>query len=270
MSGPLVIIGGHEDRENQSVILKEFLNLAGGNSACIVIVTTATRHPEQLGEEYLRVFKKLGAAEVRLLNVSTREDTCSDKDLKFLEEATGVFFTGGDQARTTSVLGGTEIDWLLRRRHEEGLVLGGTSAGASIMADTMILTGSAEASPRAGNVNLGSGMGFIRDVLIDQHFAERGRVGRLVGALAQHPRYLGIGIDENTCIIVEAGRFRVMGAGSVWVIDAAALSYSNFLEVDEGGPLALANLRLFVVPAGFTFDLQRRALMTPTGEAARE
>lgn len=269
-SGELLIIGGREDKEGQMAILSEFVHLAGDQGARIVVMPIATEDGQEIGTQYTKIFEQLGAADVQIVDVVTRNDAYLPDSLELLEKATGVFFTGGSQSRITSLLGGSPVDELLCRRHGEGLVVAGTSAGASIMADTMILRGPAEASPRAGTVVLGSGMGFMSGLLIDQHFSERGRMGRLISAVAQHPRYLGLGIDENTAIVVHECSFRVIGEGAVTVLDGADMSFTNFSTAADRQPLALEQLKLTIVPPGFTYDFQERKLLHPQPDDGRD
>jgi cyanophycinase len=262
--GPLVIIGGREDKEREMWILTEVVRLAGGSDARIVIMPVASQYPDEVGSSYVDVFGRLGASEVEVAKVSAREDAMDPCIASLVERSTAVFFTGGSQIRITSLLGGSPIDEIMcRRQREDGLVVAGTSAGAAIMAGTMIVRGVADTSPRLGGVVLGSGMGFVSGTLIDQHFAERGRIGRLIAAVAQHPRYLGLGIDEDTAVVVEGERFRVIGVGSVTVVDAADMTYTNFPEALEGQPLALENIKVAVVPNGYGFDLACRRLLPP-------
>src|SRR4051794_21049841 len=206
--GPLVIIGGHEDKEHECVILKEFVRLAGGSGARIVVMTVATEQPQEVGREYRKLFCDLGARDVRVTGVTQREEARSPQSLKTIDQATGVFFTGGDQLRITALLGGTPLDDLLHRAHEEGLALAGTSSGASMMSCTMIIEGDGKEAPAIDTVGLSPGMKFIEGPIIDQHFAERGRIGRLLSAVAQQPAKLGLGLDEDTAIVVRDGYFR--------------------------------------------------------------
>ena len=256
--GRLVAVGGAEDKEGECVILKEFVRLAKGQKASIVVMTVASDYPQEMGAEYRKVFKRLGAGDVKVLDVSQREDTKSEKAMKALEEATAVYFTGGDQLHITALLGGTEMDRLIKRRHGKGLLLGGTSAGAAMMSSTMIVGGASETTPRAGVVEVGPGMDFLRGVMIDQHFTRRGRAGRLLAGLAQYPHQLGIGIDEDTAMVVTDGSFRVIGDGAVTVFDLGQATVNNVLELKGDAHLALCGVRLHILPDGFGFDLTNR------------
>ncbi|WP_018131784.1 cyanophycinase [Effusibacillus pohliae] len=256
--GPLVVIGGAEDKQGECRILREFVRLAGGAHARIVVMTVATEFPLEVGAQYLEAFDRIGVEDVRTFDVSNRENANAPSAVKAIEQATGVFFTGGDQVRITSLLGGTKIDTLLHKRHQEGMVLAGTSAGASMMSNTMIIEGVPETNPRIGIVDMAPGMEFISGVVIDQHFAQRGRLGRLLSAVAQYPHHLGIGIDENTAFVLQDDEFVVIGAGAVTVIDAGALTYSNLPGLRKNDDLALCGVTLHVLPGGYRFNLRDR------------
>jgi cyanophycinase len=256
--GQLVIIGGAEDKEGECKILREFVRRAGGVKAQIVVMTVATELPREVGENYIRVFERFGAEDVRIVDTVTREDASSPTYLEAIEKATGVFFTGGDQARITSILKDTELDEAIHKRYREGIVVGGTSAGAAMMPDVMIVEGDSETSPRVEIVELGPGMGFLPGIVIDQHFLQRGRLGRLISALAQQPAVLGFGIDENTAIIVQDNQFEVIGEGAVTVVDESEATHSNVGEILKDEPLAICGARLHILPDGYKFDLKTR------------
>lgn len=256
--GQLVIIGGAEDKKEDCKILREFVRLAGGPHARIVVITVATELPLAVGAEYIEVFDRLGVEDVRTFDVSHRENANAKSAVKAIEKATGVFFTGGDQVRITNLLGGTKIDTVLHSRHLEGMVLGGTSAGASMMSTTMIIEGLPETNPRIGIVEMAPGMEFIPGVVIDQHFAQRGRLGRLLSAVAQYPHHLGLGIDENTAVVVQDQLFEVIGNGAVTIIDAGALIFSNVTGLSNNDDLALCGVNLHILPSSYQFDLKQR------------
>ncbi len=258
MAGPLVIIGGAEDKTGDCKVLKSFVEIAGGGAARIVVIAVASEKPTEIGAQYLDVFKKLGASEVRRLGISNRSHANASTAVEAIEKATGVFFTGGNQVRITRMLGGTNLDTALHKRHEEGLALAGTSAGASMMSTIMILGGLPDKSFRLGIVELGPGMEFISGVLIDQHFEERGRLRRLLSAVAQYPRDLGLGIDENTAVVVRDHIFEVIGEGSVTVVDAGSLTYTNITSLKKNDLLTLCGVKIHVLNEGYRFDLLNR------------
>lgn len=262
-AGPLVVIGGAEDKKGKCGILRAFVRLAGGARARVAVLTVASESPVEVGAEYREVFGRLGVRQTEVWDVRQREQASDPEFPGALEEATGVFFTGGDQLRVTNLLGGTPADQALRRRHEAGLVLAGTSAGAAMMSGTMIVEGLSEATPRVGNVKIGPGMEFLHGVIIDQHFGQRGRSGRLLSALAQYPHQLGIGIDEDTALVVQGDEFEVIGCGAVTVLDAGAATYNNALECRESQHAALCNVKLHVLTSGLRFSLTDRTPLLP-------
>ena len=241
--GRLLAIGGAAGPE----LLARFVSLAG---PAIVVVATASAEPDALESEYVDAFGRLGAGTVRPLRIATRSAANDPSVVSALDRATGVFFTGGDQVRITTTLGGTLIDSVLQRLVAGGsVVLGGTSAGAAMMSGTMIVGGDGT------RVITGPGLEFLPGVLIDMHFAERGRLNRLIAAVARYPHELGLGIDEDTAILVDGDRFEVLGSGSVTVVDAGAAAD---IRAPADGPIALAGARLHVLPAGCTFELSGR------------
>ena len=256
--GKLLIIGGAEDKEGDCKILREFLRCAGGTKAHIVVMTAATSLPGEVGDNYIRVFERLGAEDVRVVDTQRPEDANNPDYLEAIEQATGIFFTGGDQARIISCLKDTKLDAAMHKRYSEGIIIGGTSAGAAMMPDMMIIEGDSETNPRVDVVAMGPGMGFLPDVVIDQHFAQRGRLGRLVTALLLQPAVLGFGIDENTAILVSGDELEVIGESAVTVIDESEKLHDNIEGrlKDEG--LAICGAKLHILPHGYRFNLKTR------------
>ena len=256
--GKLLIIGGAEDKEGDCKILREFLRCAGGTKAHIVIMTAATSLPGEVGDNYIRVFERLGAEDVRVVDTQTPEETRNPEYLEAIEQATGIFFTGGEQARIITCLKDTKLDAAIHKRYAEGIIIGGTSAGAAMMPDMMIIEGDSETNPRVDVVAMGPGMGFLPGVVIDQHFAQRGRLGRLVTALLLQPAVLGFGIDENTAILVSGDEFEVIGESAVTVIDESEKLHDNIEGrlKDEG--LAICGAKLHILPHGYRFNLKTR------------
>ncbi|WP_424139258.1 cyanophycinase [Roseomonas chloroacetimidivorans] len=254
--GPLVIIGGHEDKDGERVILREVARyLKGGR---LVLATVASHQPEGYFESYKRAFSELGVTDLVELYVEERSETHSEEKLRLFDGATGVFFSGGDQLRISSQLGDTPVEQRVREIHAAGGVIAGTSAGASAMSDTMLVKGSSQETHRIGDLHLAAGLGLVRDVIIDQHFAERGRIGRLLGAVAQNPRELGIGIDEDTAIVLRGHRFEVIGSGGVYVVDGGGVTHSNIAEAEADRALSIHDVRLHVLCQGDRFDLNSR------------
>lgn len=260
--GALIIIGGAEDKVGECRILREFLRIGKGRHARVLVMTVATELPIEVGMDYVEVFKRLGAEDVRTFDVSCREAANRDSAVEFARDATCIFFTGGEQLRITKLLGGTRMDAALHDALRRGVVLAGTSAGASMMSSTMIVDGEAETNPRISMVNMAPGMEFLEGAVVDQHFAQRGRVGRLVSAVAQYPHHLGLGIDEDTAVIVEDRAFRVLGHGAVSVVDAGTLTHSNLNTVSSDESLALCGIQMHILPDGYGFDLKTRTPIT--------
>lgn len=269
--GLLIAIGGAEDRVDEHLILRSFLEAAGGPDSRIVVLATASRVAET-GEIYTDLFQELGAGDVEMLEVFTRREALAAGAGSFerLAAATGLFLTGGNQIRLSSVLGGTELAEAIRRRHREGLVVAGTSAGASLLSTHMIALGEGGATPRRRLVHLAPGLGLAPGLVIDQHFRRRDRLGRLLTALSYNPGPLGLGIDEDTAAVIDGPGLRVVGSGAVTVADASALSYTDSHSVRHGEPIAMFGMKLHLLTAGCSFDLRRRRPSPPDVLAIRE
>lgn len=268
--GKLVVIGGSEDREGECVILKEFVRLAGRGKARIVIMTVATEEPEAAAATYRRVFKQLGVEDAQAVNVLNRKDVHGKRAMHLIEQATALFFTGGDQLHITSLLGGTEMQELILARYRAGMIVGGTSAGAAMMSNTMILRGESNRSPRFGGLEIGPGMDLLPGTMIDTHFSQRGRIGRLLTAVAHYPQDIGIGIDENTAMIVHDGHFEVIGENAVTVVDAGSISYTNLPDLQRNQVLTLHDVTVHVLSAGHRFDLEKRTPIELSNKQAQE
>jgi cyanophycinase len=256
--GSLVIIGGHEEKEGHALILREVARRAGKGK--LVVATVATEEPEAMWRDYQRAFTALGVRRLEHLDISDRQALLRDPRPEVLEDATVVFFTGGGQLRITTLFGGTELCERVQEFYRRGGTIAGTSAGASVMSDTMLVSGDGDESHRIGSqLMMAPGLGYIKDVIVDQHFAERGRIGRLLGAVAQNPRFLGVGLDENTAILVEEEvRFRVIGEGAAYVVDGRGVTASNLTDEDDKRAMSVFNIRLHVLSQGDEFDLKTR------------
>ncbi len=254
--GPLIIIGGGEDKEGERVILREVARHLNGGK--LVLATVASHQPEGYFEAYQKAFADLGIEDLVELYVEDRAETLDPEKLRLLDGAAGVYFSGGDQLRISSQIGDTPIEQRVREIHEHGGLIAGTSAGASMMSETMLVKGTSGESYKIGDLHMAPGLGLVRDVIIDQHFAERGRFGRLFGAVAHNPRELGIGIDEDTALVLQDGRFEVIGNGCVYIVDGAGVTYSNIAEARPERALSMYDIRLHVLSAGDTFDLAKR------------
>lgn len=254
--GPLIIIGGHEDKEGERKILKAVAERLQGRK--LVIATTASHKPEGYFESYQKGFEGLGVGPLVELYIEDRAQAHDPGKVALLDEAGGVFFSGGDQLRISSQIGDTPLETRIREIWRRGGVLAGTSAGASAMSDTMLVRGASSESHRLGDLHMAPGLGLVRDVIIDQHFAERGRIGRLLGAVAQSPRVLGIGIDEDTAVVLTGSEFKVLGSGAVYVVDGEGVTASNIAEGRADCALSMFDVRLHVLASGDHFDLRGR------------
>ncbi len=254
--GALVIIGGAEDKAGDCTVLREFVRAAGGIKARIAVMTAATSLPGEVGDEYIRVFERIGAESIEIVNTERREDTEREDGIRKVSEATGIFFTGGDQSRIVDFIKGTPLDEAIHQRHREGAVIGGTSAGAAMMPDEMIVGGTSVSNPSVDAVEMGPGMGFLPGIVVDQHFAQRGRLGRLLAALVLQPAVLGLGIDEDTGIVVEGDEFTVIGRGAVTVVDETSATYNNLDGLLHDEPIALCGVKLHILPQGYRFNLK--------------
>jgi cyanophycinase len=256
--GWIVPIGGAENKENDRHILERFVAVAGGRDADIVVIPTASRLRET-GPRYEQLFRDLGAARVSSMDFDTRRDCHEASRLERIAEATGIFFTGGNQLRLTTLLGGTPVAKLVRTRNAQGVAVGGTSAGASILSEHMIAFGDEGSSVISGSVRLAPGLGLTNRFIIDQHFTQRDRLGRLLTALTYNPFAVGIGLDEDTAAFIGPDEtVEVEGSGGVTVVDAADVSFSSMDSVNEGQPVCLLGLRLHILVAGATFNLHTR------------
>jgi cyanophycinase len=256
--GFIVPIGGAEDKEGAANILRKFIEVAGGKTARIVIIPTASTL-EDTGRRYEKLFRKLGADEAKSLPFASRDDAGKGEWLEYIEKANGIFVTGGNQLRLTTILGGTAVAKAIRRANARGVAVGGTSAGAAILSEHMIAYGAEGHTPHAGAVSLVPGFGLTNRIIIDQHFRQRDRLGRLLTALAYNPFAVGIGLDEDTAAFIDhTKKITVVGAGAITIVDASELSHSSIADTKEGKPVCMTNVRLHVLVDGGTFDLETR------------
>lgn len=257
--GTLIIIGGHEDKDNEREILKEIAARTDADGKRLVIITVASEEPQELADTYRTIFKKLGVQKIDILDIRSRNEARDEEKLQLLDHTPVVFFTGGDQLRITSQLGDTPIFSCLHKIYLEGGTIVGTSAGAAAMPETMLVGGPDDESEHISALQMAPGLGLLPGVVVDSHFAERGRIGRLLGAVTQNPRNLGLGIDENTAIVVEHGQhFRVLGSGAVYVTDGSRITYSSLSEHQPEGILSIHDLLLHVLGHDDRFDLTTR------------
>jgi cyanophycinase len=262
--GCLMLIGGHEDIDDRCELLKLLIQLSGAAEGELVICTAATEQQETTARRYRDVFRRLGVSELSILCLRDRSDADDTSNHRMLQRAACLFFTGGDQVRITSLLGGSRLDELMHRCYRKGMMVAGTSAGASVMSDAMMVSGRGDDAPRTGMANIAPGFGFLEGIIVDQHFDQRGRIGRLLAALAQNPKTLGVGIDEDTALLVEGGRqCRVLGSQTVTLIDSRRSGHSNVSERQPSAPLAFTDIVVHVLPEGYGFSLDTREPILP-------
>ena len=261
--GALMPIGGAEKKVGGRAVLSRFVELAGGADARIAVVPTASQMADT-GARYQAVFGGLGVGRVDVLQVEERDDARRDDYLDALGGATGIFMTGGNQLRLSTILGGTPMAQLIRRRHAAGTPVAGTSAGAAIMPEHMIAGGKSGATPTADGVILAPGLGLTNQLIIDQHFRQRDRLGRLLAAVSFNPFAIGVGIDEDTALVLDAdGTFEVVGSGAVTIVDPSDLVYSSMDSAHTGEPVNLVGIVVHVLSAGGRFDTATRMATAP-------
>lgn len=259
----VLVIGGAEDKVHGREILRTFFARAGASDAHITIIPSASREPSIIGDRYIRIFEDMGAKKVELLDIREREQ-CEYREYQAsLESCTGVFLTGGDQLRLCGVLADTTAMEIIRKRVRTGqLTLAGTSAGAAVMGHHMIAGGGSGEPPNRSLVDMATGLGLIPEIVVDQHFHNRNRMGRLISAISSHPDRLGIGIDEDTCALFERdGWLQVIGKGSVTIVDPTEVTHTNEPHVGASDPLTVHNLRLHVLGHGDCFHLYQRTVL---------
>ena len=268
IGGHLLVIGGAEDKYNERRILKKFLELAGGDKAEVLIVPVASDYPEFAADVYTQAFRNLGIANPRVLRATSRQDVFHANADELLDGVTGVFMTGGDQMRLVSLLGGTDFATKLRRlARETDVVIAGTSAGAAGMSTSMIVRGESISHPQKNSVRLSPGLGFLKNIIIDQHFTERGRISRLITAVSYNPYNLGIGIDENTAIILDPdGVMEVFGQGSVTIVDGSDITYNEIAEVAEHDSFSVCGVKLHILKDGLVYQYLERHPLQPKTE----
>ena len=262
-AGHLLIIGGAEDKLRQRQILARFVALAGGPDARIVVISTASSLGDEATELYQHLFRSMGVTDVRGLRPLVREDADDRRTVEQLTDATGIFMTGGNQLRLSSVIGGTGLGRALIERHRHGAIVAGTSAGASAISSHMVAFGTSGASPKQRMTQMSAGLGLLPGVVIDQHFEQRNRFGRLMALIAQSPALLGIGVDEDTAALVTpTGVLEVIGKGSVTILDPAKIQTDAY-EVKRHRPIMVSGVVLHSLPSGYRFDIRKRRLLPP-------
>ncbi len=259
----ILVIGGAEDKVYGKEILSSFFQFSGGNEAVIGIIPSASREPSLIGERYYRIFADMGAQKIKVLDIRDRDQASAQEHLDFIEGCTGIFLTGGDQLRLCALLADTPvIKRILARVRAKEIALAGTSAGAAVMGYQMIAGGSSGECPNRDLVDLDFGLGIIPGVLVDQHFYNRNRLARLLSAISAFPQLLGIGIDEDTCAMFsDDDRITVLGKGTLTILDAQAITHTNYPQVTASEPIKIHNLKLHLLSHGDVYDWQKRQLV---------
>ena len=270
-NGTLIPIGGNEDKgieENEQYtlefidegILFHVVKEAGGIDANIVVIPTASSIPVEVGENYMEAFTALDCKNVTILDIRSKEDSEKQESIDLIKSANCIMFSGGDQSKISDKIGGTTIHAIMveRYKNEEGFVIAGTSAGAMMMSQEMIAGGSATESFIKGAVTMYKGLSLIPELIIDTHFIKRGRFGRISEAVAQFPKLVGIGLAEDTGLIIKNGVLEVIGSGMVIVFDGRKLKHNNHKVLKEGTPMSLTNLRTHILSNGDRFNIKNK------------
>ncbi|WP_210464565.1 cyanophycinase [Rufibacter roseolus] len=272
-SGTLIAIGGAENKgdepEDDSMnsenanfekteILSRFVKELKGRNPLVLVIPTASSLPEELGPSYVKVFHDLKVKNVEVVDIRNREDACKEEYIELVRKAAGIMFTGGDQLKLTSILGGTDFMRLIKERYyNDSLVVGGTSAGAAAMSTQMIYQGMSGAGFIKGSVSITAGLELLNDVAIDTHFITRGRIVRMAQMLATNPTFIGVGLEEDTGIVVKEGKeLEVIGSGLVVIVDGRGSTHTNIYEVEEGVPVTMRDLKVHLLGKGDTYTLE--------------
>lgn len=258
--GPLLAIGGAEDKSHDRIILRRFIDLSGNGTGRIAVIPSASSLANA-GQQYRKVFHDLGTDDVQVLDIREREDAEDEAMAEAVRESTGIFMTGGNQSRLASILRGTPVAEAILERHGDGVPVAGTSAGASVMSSVMVAGGQSGPTPRRKMIKLSEGLGLIDSVIIDQHFTERNRVSRLVAMVSQNPGLLGLGIDEDTAALIHPdGVIEVIGRGSVLVVDGSRMD-SNIEQLNGSAPPTIANAVIHFIAEGGRYSLDDRLVV---------
>ncbi|MBS1494568.1 MAG: cyanophycinase [Bacteroidetes bacterium] len=264
--GPILIIGGAEDKFNERHIIRKFVSLSGDKKANILIIPIASDFAEIAAKLYTTIFSSLGVKKISVLEATSRQDILSINADKLLKNLTGVFITGGDQMRLSSLLGGTEFIQKLAKKVRGGLVVAGSSAGAACMSSEMIVRGDAM-TPNQNSVKIVPGLGILKNIIIDQHFTQRARLNRIITAVCYNPKNIGIGIDEDTAILIHKnGVLEVLGKGTVTIIDGSNVNYINIAEVKENEPFSVFGLQLHILSSTIRYDVIKRKPLEVVGD----
>jgi cyanophycinase len=263
--GTLVAIGGNEDKENDLEILRVTIEVSGKEKPSIALITSASSEPEVMEEHYRGAFERIGVGEIHHLDIRTREEAMDGDNVAIAREADIIFFTGGDQLRITSILGGSALLREVKRRYfDEGCVVAGTSAGASVLSETMIYEGESFEALRKGTVQMTSGISLVQKVIIDSHFIKRGRFSRLMTTVTSNPGTIGLGLGEDTGVIIRQGHLlEAIGNGLIVIFDGCQITQSNITDIEFGQAIAVQNVIVHTLVKGYGYDLVTRDYLNP-------
>jgi cyanophycinase len=265
--GSLIAVGGGESSditEDSLKIIGKFLELSGGlNKAKVIVMTAATDDPVGAAERYREVFARLKFSDFEFLNIADRSESYDDAILEKVRNATGLYFTGGNQLHVTALMGGSPLHHLILDKFNQGMTIGGTSAGAMMMSSSTLLSGESTIAPELNTIKVAPGMEMLDRSIIDTHFSQRGRHGRLLSSIAQNPQVLGIGIDERTAIVVKDDKFEVIGEGAVTVINAKNSMHTNLPYIKPEEKLGIFGVNFHVLPEGYKYDLTKNEPVAP-------
>jgi len=262
--GRLIAIGGNEDKANDLVVLKRVVQEVGKTDYSVGVITTASQEPEQRGKDYHQVFTNLGASRIEILNIKKKSQANDKAIAKTLEDLDLIFLVGGDQLRLATIVRGSSVFHAIQNRLENGAIIAGTSAGAAVFSDTMIYEGKSAKGLFKGSVRTTSGFGFVENIVFDTHFMARGRIGRLVQIVTTNPTLIGVGIGEDSCVVLRGdGSVEVIGTGQVIIIDGSDIAYSNIKDIQAGAPIAVENVRIHSLVNGYGYNFKKRFFLTP-------
>jgi len=262
--GRLIAIGGNEDRVDEQIVLKRVVSEIGKKDFSVAVITTASEEPIQRGKEYHKVFKSLGAQSVEILSMQKRKEANDATIAHLLDKVDLTFISGGDQLRLTTIIGGSKVLDSLHRRLNNGGLIAGTSAGAAVFSDTMIYEGKSEEGLLKGKVYTRAGFGFVENIVFDTHFMTRGRIGRLVQVVTTNPTCIGVGIGDDSAVILNGdGTMEVIGSGQVIIVDGSMIRHSNIMEIKKGGAIAVENIRVHSLVHNYRYAFKNRKFLTP-------
>lgn len=260
--GKLIAIGGNEDKLDDIKVLKRVVSEARGRDTKVEVITTASENPRLLSDTYERVFQRIGVDSFGHINISTRSDAADRSLVERINDADLIFFTGGDQLRLSSILGGSFFLEAVHKRFLEGAVVAGTSAGAAALSETMIYDGDGSWGLVKGSISMGPGIGFISGIIIDTHFITRNRIGRLFQVVATNPSIIGVGLSDDTAILIkDEDIFEVFGTGLVIVVDGGHLKNSNISKIHKGDPIAVENFHVHSLAEGYRYNFGERKFL---------